>query len=244
MQTDTAAVAGLFADRSRLAMLDVLLDGREHAVGALAEAAGIAASTATEHLGRLEEGASWSPPVAVGSVSCVSQPHGRGGIREALAELSGEAQVRGLRAWTRREELRAARTCYDHLAGRLGVSVADAGLAAGALEEDFTLGSTGPAWFSRLGVDLDALSPGRRPLLRVCTDWTERREHLAGALGAAVCSAVLHAGWAVRRPSSRAIHVTPLGRSELGRLGITAYEFDAGRNSSRNGIGSGSGNRA
>jgi DNA-binding transcriptional ArsR family regulator len=199
-QTDTAAVAGLFADRSRLAMLDVLLDGREHAVGALAQAAGIAASTATEHVGRLEEG---------GVV--VSARRGRqrlvrlagptaAAAYEALAQLSGEAEVRGLRAWTRHEELRAARTCYDHLAGRLGVSVADAALAAGALQEDFTLGSTAPTWFFRLGVDLDALSPGRRPLLRVCTDWTERREHLAGALGAAVCSAVLHAGWAVREP--------------------------------------------
>jgi hypothetical protein len=162
---DTASVAGLFAHRSRVAMIDVLLDGCEHAVGALARAAGIAASTATEHLSRLE--------------------------------------ANGLRGWTGREQLRAARTCYDHLAGRLGVAIADAALAAGAVEPDFSLGRGARAWFGELGVDLDALPRGRRPLLRVCTDWTERREHLAGALGATICSVVLGAGWAVRQPSSQ-----------------------------------------
>ena len=188
---DTASVAGLFAHRSRLAMIDALLDGREHAVGALARVAGVAASTATEHLSLLEE---------AGVV--VTRRNGRQRLAqlagpsvaaayEALSELSDESEANGLRAWTRREQLRAARTCYDHLAGRLGVAIADAALAAGAVEPDFSLGRGARAWFGELGVDLEALPRGRRPLLRVCTDWTERREHLAGALGAAICSAVL-----------------------------------------------------
>jgi len=213
-------IAGLFADASRVAMLDVLLDGRDHSVGGLALAAGIAPSTASEHLGRLEQG---------GIV--VSRREGRqrmvtlagpsvAAAYEALAALSHEREVAGLRAWTRREELRAARTCYDHLAGRLGVAIADAAIGAGALTDDRLLGPRAPTWFARLGVDLAALEPGRRPLLRFCTDWTERRDHLAGVLGAAVCSTMIDRGWALRRPSSRALRVTPLGARKLRRLGI------------------------
>jgi DNA-binding transcriptional ArsR family regulator len=219
-RVDTATVAGLFADRSRIAMLDVLMDGRDHAVGALARAADIAPSTAIGHVSRLEEG---------GLV--VSRRDGRRRLvrlagpavaasYEALASLSCETGVHGLRASTRRDQLAAARTCYDHLAGRVGVALADAALAAGALTEDFRLGDQALSWFGRLGVDLDSLAPGRRPLIRVCIDWTERREHLAGALGAAVCSALLEAGWLARRPASRALSVTPLGEAELRRLGI------------------------
>lgn len=220
MGPDTATIAGLFADTSRAAMVDVLLDGCDHSVGSLALAAGVAPSTASEHLGRLENG---------GIV--VSRREGRqrlvrlagpsvAAAYEALAGLSHEREVAGLRAWTRREELRAARTCYDHLAGRLGVAIAEAALGAGALTEDRLLGRYARTWFARLGVDLDVLEPGRRPLLRFCTDWTERREHLAGVLGAAVCSAMLDRGWALRRPSSRALRVTPLGERKLRRLGI------------------------
>jgi DNA-binding transcriptional ArsR family regulator len=210
----------LFADRSRIAMLDVLMDGRDHAVGALARAAEIAPSTAVGHVSRLEEG---------GLV--VTRRDGRRRLvrlagptvaasYEALATLSCETGVNGLRTSTRREQLGLARTCYDHLAGRVGVALADAALAAGALTKDFSLGNHAPSWFGRLGVDLDALAPGRRPLIRVCIDWTERREHLAGALGAAMCSGLLDAGWLVRQPSSRALSVTLLGFTELEGLGI------------------------
>ena len=223
----TASVAGLFADPSRVAMIDVLMDSREHAVGALARAAGIAASTATEHLSRLEDGGvvvvrrtGRQRLVQLAGPSVAA-------AYEALAELSDEREANGLRAWTRREQLRAARTCYDHLAGRLGVAIADAALAAGAVAPDFSLGRRARAWFGELGVDLKAFPRGRRPLLRVCTDWTERREHLAGALGAAICSAVLDAGWAVRQPSSRALRLTPRGETELGSLGIALTDTEA-----------------
>jgi DNA-binding transcriptional ArsR family regulator len=205
-------------------MIDVLLDGREHPVGALAGAAGIGASTAAQHLGRLEQG----------GIVVVRRAGRKRLVRlagptvaaacEALAQLSEESEVTGLRGWTRRAQLGAARTCYDHLAGKLGVAIADAALAAGALEPDFSLGPTANAWLGALGVELDALSPGSRPLVRVCIDWTERREHLAGALGAAICDAVLDAGWAVRESSSRALRVTTQGVAELGDLGIAIDE--------------------
>jgi DNA-binding transcriptional ArsR family regulator len=212
---DTAGIAGLFADRSRAAMINQLLDGREHALSALAGAAGIAPSTAVGHVSLLERG---------GMV--VSRRQGRNRLvrlagpevaaaYEALAELAPEGRVGSLRESTRRERLAAARTCYDHLAGRLGVALADAALAADALTSDFGLGPNATAWFGRLGVDLDALPRGRRPFIRVCIDWTERREHLAGVLGAAVCSALLEAGWVARTPATRALVVTPRGESEL-----------------------------
>ena len=216
-----AAVAGLFADRSRVAMVELLLDGRDHSLQALARAAGVASSTVTGHLGRLEAG---------GVV--VSRRDGRerlvrlagpeaAAAYEALAELSCErASINGLREWTRLEELRAARTCYDHLAGKLGVSIADAALTAGAIASDFSLGASAGPWFEGLGVDVDSLPRGRRPLVRVCTDWTERREHLAGVLGAAICASMLRAGWVVRRPTSRALDVTPPGEAGLRGLGI------------------------
>jgi DNA-binding transcriptional ArsR family regulator len=217
-QLDTAAVAGLFADRSRVAMVDLLLDGREHALSALAGAARIASSTAAGHLSLLERG---------GIVASRRQGRNRfvrlagpevAAAYEALAELAPEARVTSLRESTHRERLAAARTCYDHLAGRLGVGLTDAALAADALTPDFALGPSAGVWFRRLGVDLDALPRGRRPFIRVCVDWTERREHLAGSLGAAVCTALLDAGWVARTPSSRALAVTPRGESELALL--------------------------
>ena len=203
-------------------MVDLLLDGREHSVQALAEAAAVALSTASEHLGRLESGR-----------VVVSRRAGRerlvrlagpavAAAYEGLAALSRDPAVNGLRAWNRREELRAARTCYDHLAGKLGVAVADAAIAAGAVTPEFALGRQAAQWFARFGVDVDALTGGRRPLLRVCTDWTERREHLAGALGAALCRAALDAGWVARRPTSRALRLTPLGEVSIRRLGVQA----------------------
>jgi DNA-binding transcriptional ArsR family regulator len=218
---DTAGVAGLFADRSRVAMLDVLLDGRDHTLGSLARAARIRSSTAVEHVARLERGGVvLSRRDGRQRLVRLSRPEAAAAY-EALSELARETEVQSLRTWTRREELRAARTCYDHLAGRLGVAVTDAALAAGAVDDDFSLGASAEGWFRRLGVDLDALPRGKRPLVRVCTDWTERRHHLAGVLGAAICTAVLDAGWANRRPSSRALRVTPLGEVKLRRLGIT-----------------------
>ena len=201
-------------------MLDVLMDGRAHTVAALARTAQIAPSTAVGHVNRLEQGA-----------LVVTTREGRqrfvrlagssvATAYESLAELSRPVPAKGLRASTRRELLAAARTCYDHLAGRLGVAIAEAARAAGALDEAFLFNASSASWFKQLGVDLDALSPGRKPRVRVCLDWTERREHLGGALGAAICSAAVDSGWVVQRSSSRALAITGHGTDELRRLGI------------------------
>jgi DNA-binding transcriptional ArsR family regulator len=201
-------------------MIDVMFDGRAHSVGELARSAGIARSTASEHLTRLA-----AAGVVVAEADGARRLYALAGEQvaiavEALAALAPTAPASGLREWTRKEALREARTCYDHLAGRLGVAIADAAIGAGALDPDFMLGARADEWFSRLGVDLAALPPTRRPLLRVCTDWTEKREHLAGSLGAAICGSLLGAGWVVQRPNTRAVEVTPLGHARLALQGV------------------------
>ncbi len=117
---------------------------------------------------------------------------------------------------------RFARTCYDHLAGRLGVCLADAlvergFLTGGALD----LTPAGEGWFGTLGVDVPALRALRRPLARPCQDWSERRDHLAGAAGAALAGALLGRGWLVRLEGTRAVRLTLRGREGLYRsLGL------------------------
>jgi hypothetical protein len=114
--------------------------------------------------------------------------------------------------------LRSARTCYDHLAGRLGVGLADALVDRGRLvrgEEAFQVTAAGTAWFTSIGIEPDLPTAGRRSVARACLDWTERRPHLAGSLGAALARRALELGWVVRLSGSRALLVTPEGRSFL-----------------------------
>ncbi|CCK31244.1 transcriptional regulator [Streptomyces davaonensis JCM 4913] len=118
------------------------------------------------------------------------------------------------------------RTCYDHLAGRLGIAVTDAFAERGLLRQDtgFALTDAGVAWFDSVGIPLERA--GRRPLARGCLDWTERRPHLAGVAGAAVCRHALDAGWCVRIGSERAVKVTAAGERALSELlGIRAEAF-------------------
>lgn len=123
-----------------------------------------------------------------------------------------------------------ARTCYDHLAGRLGILVTDALTRRGLLDQStgFALTDEGVRWFTGLGVDLAAARTGRRPLARPCLDWTERRPHLAGVAGAALCGHALASGWCVRIGSGRALRLTARGRTALHtHLGIAPDALEA-----------------
>ena len=124
-----------------------------------------------------------------------------------------------MRAVGATEALARGRTCYDHLAGRLGVALFDAMSERGLLETSTGIALTvsGLEWLTDLGIDVDALRSGRRPLTRTCVDWTERRPHLAGAAGGALCSRFVELGWVSRSRRPRAVDVTALGRRELGR---------------------------
>ena len=220
---DVAAVAALMGDRARCAMLHALLDGSERPSGELARAAGVSAPTASGHLHRLVDAgllrvrasgrhryyALSGPPVAA--------------ALEALALLAPPVPVRSLRQSRTASALAEARTCYDHLAGRAGVTLRSALLAAGALEpdggRDHRLTDPGRALLDDLALDSDRIQSSRRILARDCLDWTERRPHLAGALPAALLDRFLELGWLVRRRSDRGLLVTAVGTQSLADLG-------------------------
>ncbi|MEU8758198.1 winged helix-turn-helix domain-containing protein [Streptomyces sp. NPDC048659] len=221
---DLAAFAALFADETRAAFLLALLDGRAWTAGELARHARVAPSTASGHLGRL---------VAGGVLAEERQGRHRyvrladPGVAHLVEELTARSAPaapeppRGLRAVNAGRAMARGRTCYDHLAGRLGTTLTDALTARGLLRQDtgFALTDRGLAWFAELGVPL--VPKGRRPLARGCLDWTERRPHLAGLAGAELCRYALDAGWCVRIGSERAVRVTPEGERELReRLGV------------------------
>jgi DNA-binding transcriptional ArsR family regulator len=214
--TRLAELASLLADPTRAVFCLALLDGRAWTAGELARHAGVSAPTASGHLHRL---------VAAGLLAEHRQGRHRyvrlaDGRAAALVEdLAGHlepdaAPVGGLRAAAASTALARGRTCYDHLAGRLGVAVADAMAERGHLETSagFALSDKGREWFAAaLGVGTEDWSRSRRPVARECLDWTERRPHLAGLAGAELCGAVFARGWARRIGSGRAVRLTPSG---------------------------------
>ncbi|MBO3749712.1 helix-turn-helix transcriptional regulator [Streptosporangiaceae bacterium NEAU-GS5] len=215
-----ARLAALLADATRAAFCLALLDGRAWTSGELARHAGVAPSTASEHVTRLVDG---------GLLAEVRQGRHRylrlagPDVAHLIEELSGHtppdpAPPRTLRSERAAVALRRARTCYDHLAGRLGVAVTDAMAGRRLLDPDggYALTGAGRAWLADL---LGALPPVKtRPMSRTCVDWTERRPHLAGASGAALCAHAFDRAWIARIGSGRAVKVTPYGRQALADL--------------------------
>jgi DNA-binding transcriptional ArsR family regulator len=191
-----------------------MLGGRALPASELARVARVSPSTASAHLARLTR----SGLVAV-------ERHGRhryhrladervAQVIEGLAALAPSRPILSLREANQSTAERAARSCYDHLAGAVAVALADRLCDSGALDRA-SLGLRDPAPFEALGVDVGALAGGRRPLTRSCLDWSERRPHLAGGLGAALLQTLLASSWVVRRPHGRAVAITPRGRAGL-----------------------------
>ncbi|MBV2156481.1 winged helix-turn-helix domain-containing protein [Kitasatospora sp. SUK 42] len=214
---DLAAVARLLADGTRAAFCLALLDGRAWTAVELARHAGVAPSTATSHLNLL---------VAGGLLA--EERHGRHRylrladrrvveLIESLAALAPQQppRPRSLAASGRQRALARARLCYDHLAGSVALAVTDAMVERGLLAwgPQPALTGEGAAWLAELGITLPGGS--RRPPVRACLDWTERRPHLAGAAGAALCTHALTAGWLTRVGTTRALTVTTTGRRAL-----------------------------
>jgi DNA-binding MarR family transcriptional regulator len=202
------------------------MDGSRRPAGELAATAGVTAATASEHLAVL---------VDAGLVRC--EPRGRqrfyvlagasvAAALEHLGRLCPPAPTATYRQTRDARELAAARFCYDHLAGRLGVELLDAMRRAGWLHPDDPddpdaeptgITPRGRVELMARGIPLDDVAGRGRRLVRVCPDWTERRSHLAGALGAAVAARVVEEGWVRRRAHGRGLDVTPVGAAELGR---------------------------
>jgi DNA-binding transcriptional ArsR family regulator len=229
---DIAAVASLFADPARCAVLLARDDGRALPASVLAEEAGVSRSTASSHLTKLTDARLLSV-----------ETHGRhryyrlsgpqvGELIEQLVRMAPPKPVRSLREGTRAARLGSARTCYDHLAGRLGV-----GLLTGLLQQKILTGGDGrynPArdtgdalsspghdvhyeltmqgrrFLANLAIEIPS---GTRPLIRYCVDWTEQRHHLSGALGRAILDRFVDGDWVKRMPRGRAVKVTPEGRT-------------------------------
>lgn len=216
---DLAGLARLLADDTRASMCLALLDGRAWTAAELARHAGVAAPTATGHLNLL---------VAGGLLAEERQGRHRyvqlasADIAELIENLTSmaprpaaQAQPGSLSAANRRRALARARTCYDHLAGALGVLITEAMTRQGLLDwaQGPALTGDGARWFAALGIALPSAT--RRPLVRSCLDWTERRPHLAGAAGAALCSHALNSGWITRIGSGRAVALTGTGRNAI-----------------------------
>lgn len=216
---DIAAVASMIGEPSRGRMLTALMDGRALTATELALEGGVSPSTASSHLDKL---------TGAGLVAVARQGRhryyriARPEVATALESLMAIApDRRGARREPRDEGLRHARVCYDHLAGevavRLLVVLGERGwIEAGGDEMDLT--AAGETWFSALGVDLDALRARRRPLCRPCLDWSERRFHLGGALGAALLERLFALRFARRETGSRAVVLSSRGAAFLESL--------------------------
>jgi DNA-binding transcriptional ArsR family regulator len=249
---DISGVAALFADPTRARIVAALADGRALPASVLAAESGVAASTASEHLSRLVDGDLLTVENSGRHRYFRLASEHVAAALESLSVLAPQRPVRSLRESTRAGALRRARTCYDHLAGKLGVAVTESLLRRQALVRidgahgiertatdplsaplrvhPYDLGPAAAEVFGRLGVDIDGLSQhqrsGRRPLLRFCVDWSEQRHHLAGGLGASLLASMESAGWVRRLPPRRAVALTPAGERELdAHLGLRPDDY-------------------
>lgn len=224
-----AGLASMFSEPARAAILQALLDGRALTAGELAGVAGIAPQTASGHLGKLTE---------AGLVQVTKQGRHRyfrlagastAHLFESLLQVAAETAPVGdgrVRTGPRDQAMRLARSCYNHLAGKLGVAIADAMTARGFVElsdDSGVVTGKGQEFLDEIGLTCQA---GQNPrakraavmTCRPCLDWSERRSHLAGALGAALCQHCLTSGWLRRRAGTRALEITPAGQLAFHQL--------------------------
>ena len=233
---DLAALGSVLGDRARARILLTLGDGRALPASTLAAEAGVAPSTASGRLARLVD----AELLAVSAQGRHRYYRLAGPqvaeLIEVLARVAPAAPVRSLREDTRAHALRAARTCYDHIAGRLGVAIMQSLIAGGAVtggdgrhrldgdgqdrlsapgrDVDYRLTAEGVRRLDRVGVEVGDVKPEGLPL-RYCVDWTEQAHHLSGSVGRALAGRLLDLGWLRRADRGRALHVTDAGRRGL-----------------------------
>ena len=225
---ESLARAGeLIGDRRRLQMLMVLVDGQAWPAGDLARSAGIQPATASYHLERL---------IAGGLLAVVPQGRHRyyrlaspavAELLEKLAALAPPAAAHSLRESHRRDALRHGRTCYDHLAGRLGVAWTQAWVDRGfahCASGEYTLTDAGARWLERFGI---AARPGAS-IPHHAVDWTERVPHFAGPLAKAMTRRLFDAGWMERGPIPRSVRLTPFGEQQFRDFGAVLHDTRGG----------------
>lgn len=209
-------MAVLLGDPSRAMILSSLLDGRILPASDLARQAKITPQTVSSHLSKL---------LKAGIVSV--EAHGRyryyrlsspevAAALEGILAISGPVKIKSLREHDQMKAIHYARTCYDHLAGKVGVAVTESMLKNGLIqlndhEKGYLLTKKGEVEFCELGIKIDELKHTKRKFARPCLDWSERRHHLAGSLGAALTSRLFELEWIRRLPGTRAVAVTDQG---------------------------------
>ncbi|HEY3919989.1 MAG TPA: helix-turn-helix domain-containing protein [Stellaceae bacterium] len=218
---DIAEVAALVGDGTRANMLTALMSGRALTASELAYFSHISPQTASSHLAKLTDGK---------LLSVIRQGRNRyyrlatpliGQMIEAILAVAIHGPERHRPVAKHDAAMRTARTCYDHFAGRLGVGLVDRLSARGLLvltEEGGEVTANGVAFMTEFGVDLGKAQRQRRTFCRPCLDWTERRLHLGGAVGAALAARCFDLGWFTRARDSRALGITPAGRRGLGEV--------------------------
>lgn len=218
---DFVSIAALVGEPTRATMLAALMDGRAHTATELALEAGVTPSTASSHLARLTAGG------LLGIARQGRHRYYRIPTPEVAAAIEGLMSIAPRRSPPRTgpadEAMRRARVCYDHLAGeaavRLLARLRAEGLVSGG-DDAMALTPQGEAWCGRIGIDLDAMRVRRRRVCRPCLDWSERRTHLAGALGAALLDRLLALRYARRQPGSRVVVLAPRGESFVEHLAV------------------------
>ncbi|WP_027040285.1 ArsR/SmtB family transcription factor [Mesorhizobium ciceri] len=215
---DIARIASLVGDPARANMLNALMGGTALTASELALEAGVSLPTASSHLGKLMEG---------GLLTVASQGRHRyyglagpqvAGMIEAITGVAASVGPQRVRPGPRDGAMRVARVCYDHLAGEQAVAMLDRLVAKNVLvrdEQEIRLGPSAASHFAAIGIDV--YTKPRRPVCRACLDWSVRRSHLAGTLGAAILDKTLAEKWARREKDSRAVIFSPPGRQAFER---------------------------
>ena len=238
-----APVAAVAGDPARANMLTALMTGRALTASELAHQAGITPQTASSHLGKLEAGGLIEPEKQGRHRYYRLTDPDVAGVLEGLAGLAARAGHMRVRTGPKDPALRRARICYDHLAGDLGVQMLDSMKKQKLVrqtKEAIELTSEGKRFMAKaLQIDADMLAHPRRPVCKACLDWSERRHHLAGTLGAAVMSRFTELNWAARDPTpgSRVVNFTRTGEKKFAALfGVSedpersnVYQFAANR---------------
>ncbi|MEC0128578.1 ArsR/SmtB family transcription factor [Paenibacillus pabuli] len=217
-----SVIASLIADPSRAVFLEALLDGRALPAGELAYMAGVTPQTASNHLAKLVEGG-----------LLVVERQGRhryyrlaskeiAFLIETMGSIAPPVQVRSLKQSNQLQQLSFARTCYGHLAGKLGISLCEALLREGYLVDpedeqakDYHITERGYQWFTSFGIELQVKPGSRRAIARKCLDWSERRHHLSGLLGEQLERRLSHLEWTRQKSGSRSVEVTEAGKKGL-----------------------------
>lgn len=221
VESNLSQVARLVSDPTRAAMVTTLLDGRYHPATELASAGGIKPQTASFHLVKMLE-----------SQMIIVERHGRhryyrlaspkiAEVLESFLSIAPPVKINSFRQSGENNALREARTCYDHIAGKLGIQLIESMLNNKILvegEKEFEVTPLGHGFFRDFGIDMDDVRSKRRAFARKCLDWSERKHHLAGSLGNAVFERFMELNWIDRMPKTRAIRVTEEGSKGIEKL--------------------------